>query len=81
MDISFKKLDKLGGPGIIVSAVILAFICLLLIFYNSEVGMANDIGIREPVFTDVDFSSVPASVVDDAGKIADELVGNRGERY
>ncbi|OGN96634.1 MAG: hypothetical protein A2Y89_03350 [Chloroflexi bacterium RBG_13_51_18] len=43
--------------------------------------MANDIGIREPVFTDVDFSSVPASVVDDAGKIADELVGNRGERY
>ena len=76
-----KNLGKLFGPGSIVAAVILVFICLVLILYNSGIGMASDIGIREPDFTNVDFSSVPQSVIDDAEKMADELVGNGGERH
>jgi hypothetical protein len=81
VDIEIKKLDKLGGPGIIVTAVMLVVIILVIILYNSEVGLANDIGIREPVFEDVDFSSVPQSVVDDAEKIADELAGDDEARH
>lgn len=81
MDINFKKLGKLCGPGSIVAAVVLVFICLVFILYSSEVGLASEIGIREPVFTNVDFSSVPQSVVDDAERMADELVGSSGERH
>jgi hypothetical protein len=81
VDIEIKKLNKLGGPGIVVLAAMLVFIIILIILYNSEVGLANDIGIREPVFTDVDFSSVPQSVVDDAQKVADELAGDDEARH
>ncbi|MBN1161690.1 MAG: hypothetical protein JXA17_07085 [Dehalococcoidales bacterium] len=76
MDIEIKKINKLGGPGIIVAAVMLVFVILVIILYNSGVGLANDIGIREPVFTDVDFSLAPQSVVDDARVLADELAGD-----
>ncbi len=81
MDLNIKKLDRLGGTGIIVAAVMLVFIGLVFILYNSQVGMASDIGIREPVFKDIDFSSVPQSVVDDAEKMANELVGNDEARH
>ena len=81
MDIFLKKFDRLGGPGIIVAAMMLVFIGLVFILYNSQVGMASDIGIREPVFKDIDFSSVPQSVVDDAEKMANELVGNDEARH
>jgi hypothetical protein len=81
VNINFKKLGELFSPGSIVAAVVLVFVCLVLIFYSSEIGMASDIGIREPDFTNVDFSSVPQSVIDNAGEIADELVGEEGERH
>ena len=81
MDLNIKKLDKLGGTGIIVAGVMLVFILLVFILYGSNIGMASDIGIKEPVFTDVDFSSVPQSVVDDAEEMADELVGNNEARH
>ncbi len=76
MDLNIKKLDKLGGTGIIVAGVMLVFILFLFILYNSKIGIASDIGIKEPVFKDVDFSSVPQAVVNDAEKVANELVGN-----
>jgi hypothetical protein len=76
VDLNIKKLDRLGGVGIIVVGVMLVFILFLYILYNSEIGMASDIGIKEPVFKDVDFSSVPQAIVDDAEKMANELVGN-----
>ncbi|OGO19939.1 MAG: hypothetical protein A2Z15_03090 [Chloroflexi bacterium RBG_16_50_11] len=75
-----KRLGRLGIPGIILAVVLLVFICVMIL-YNSEIGMANDIGIREPEFSSVDYSSVPPSVVNDAEKMADELVGNGGERH
>lgn len=81
MDLNIKKLDRLGGPGIIVAAMMLVFVGLVFILYNSQVGMASDIGIREPVFKDVDFSSVPQLVVADAEEIANELVGNDEARH
>jgi hypothetical protein len=73
--INFKKLKKLGIHGIVVS-VVLAFSLFLVILYNSEVGLSNEIGIQEPTFINTDFSAVPQAVIDDAGKMADELVGN-----
>lgn len=75
-----KRLGRLGVPGIIGAVVLLAFLCILL-FYNSEIGMASDIGIREPVFTSVDFSSVPPAVVADAEKMAEGLVGRGSDNY
>lgn len=81
MDLNIKKLDKLGGTGIIVAGVMVVFILFVIILYNSKVGMASDIGIKEPVFKDVDFSSVPQAVVNDAEKLANELVGNDEARH
>lgn len=81
MDLNIKKLDKLGGTGIIAAAAMLIFIGLVFILYSSEIGMASDIGIKEPVFKDVDFSSVPQSVVADAEKLANELVGDDEVRH
>lgn len=78
--VSLKRLGRLGVPGIILAVVLLAFLCIVL-FYNSEIGMASDVGIREPVFTNVDFSSVPPSVIEDAAKMADELVGSGSANY
>lgn len=70
-----RQLKKLGIHGIVVGAVVL-FSLFLIILYNSEVGIANEIGIQEPTFTNVDFSAAPPSVIEDADKIANELVGN-----
>jgi hypothetical protein len=38
-------------------------------------------GIKEPSFTNVDFSSVPQPVIEDAGKMADELFGKNAENH
>jgi hypothetical protein len=81
VDIEIKKLNKLGGPGIIVAAVMLVFVLVVIILYNSEVGLADEIGIREPDFTNVDLSAAPQSVVDDAQKLADELAGDDAARH
>ena len=70
-----KKLGRLGIPGLIVGVVLVIYLCLTLLYYT-EIGMASDIGIRQPVFNNVDFSAVPPSVVADAEKVADELAGN-----
>ena len=43
--------------------------------------MAKDIGIQEPALTDDDFSSVPPSVIDDAVKVATELVGKVSDKF
>ena len=43
--------------------------------------MAKDIGIQEPSLTGNDLSSVPASVIDDAGKVAGEMVGKDSDKY
>jgi len=81
MNIDFKKISRLCGPGSIVAVVMLVFVCLVLILYSSSIGLASEIGIREPVFTSVDYSTVPQSVIDDAERIADEFVGDSGERH
>ncbi len=43
--------------------------------------MANEIGIQEPTFTNVDFSTAPQVVIEDADKIAHDLVGNDMEKH
>lgn len=74
-----KKLGKPGVVGGIVAVLLLVTVGLTLV--DLEVGMAKDIGIQEPALTDDDFSSVPPSVVDDAVKIATELVGKSNDKF
>jgi len=74
-----KKLGKPGVVGGIVAVLLLVTVGLTLVDF--EVGMAKDIGIQEPALTDDDFSSVPPSVVDDAVKMATELVGKGNDKF
>jgi hypothetical protein len=60
-----------------VAVALLAIVCLTL--FSSEVGMARDIGIQEPSLSAYDYSLVPQSVIDDAVKMASELVGKSQE--
>jgi hypothetical protein len=72
-----KKSGRLWIVGAIVAVVLLAFICLTLF---TEVGMARNIGIQEPSLSNVDFSAVPQSVIDDAVKMAGERTGESKEK-
>lgn len=74
-----KKLGKPGVVGGIVAVLLLVTVGLTLVDF--EVGMAKDIGIQEPALTDDDLSSVPPSVVDDAVKMATELVGKGNDKF
>ena len=74
-----KKISKLGTPGI-VTGVFLAFTILVLILYNSSVGLANE-GIQEPSMADVDTSLAPLSVVADAEQMAADVVGKDAQNY
>jgi hypothetical protein len=73
-----KKLGKGGIAGIIVAIFVLAILGIILT--DSEVGMATDIGIQEPVLSTHDFSSVPQAVIDDATKKAGEMAKKSQEK-
>jgi hypothetical protein len=73
-----KKLGKGWIAGIIIAVLLLTTLGVIL--FDTEVGMATDIGIQEPVFTEHDFSSVPQAVIDDATKMAGVLAGKRQEK-
>ncbi len=77
---SLKKVNKLGVPGVI-AAVVLAFFLFVVILYNTGIGLAANIGVQEPSFTDVDISLAPPSVVADAKQMATEVVGRDAENY
>jgi hypothetical protein len=74
-------LKKAGRLGL---AVILAVLPLLAIMWlmlsDTEVGMAQDIGIQDPGLAAGDYSSVPQAVIDNAVKMATELVGNSQQK-
>ncbi len=72
-----KKVKKLGVPGII-AAVMLVFFLFIVVLYNTNVGMADGIGIQEPNLTGVDLTLVPQPVLNDARVMADKLVGENG---
>ncbi len=74
-----KKLKKLGIHGIIVAVVLVFFLCIIVL-YHTNVGMSGE-GIQEPSFTNVDLSLALPSVVADAEKMAEELVGKNGADY
>jgi hypothetical protein len=72
-------LKKIGRLGIFVGVVLLALLAVIWqILYNSEVGMAKDIGIQDLPATD--YSSVPGSVIDSAVETASDLVGNSQDK-
>jgi hypothetical protein len=73
-----KKIGRLGIVVILVAIPLLAVIWLTL--FNSEVGMAKEIGIQESTLPAYDRSSVPQNVIDDAIKKANELVGKSKEK-
>jgi len=72
-----KKIGGLGVLAILVAVPLLAIVWLTI--FNSEVGMAQDIGIQEPPLTECDYSSVPQTVIDDAVELASELIGKSHE--
>jgi len=73
---------KFGSRGIMAVLVIIPLLAILLltIFYT-EVGMAKEIGMQEPDLPEYDYSSVPQSIIDDAVKLASELVGDSKEKF
>src|SRR4030042_728967 len=73
-------LKKIGRTGILVLllAVIFFTIVSLILLFESEVGMAKEIGINGPPV--YDRSSVPASVIDDATQRAIALVGKSQDK-
>ena len=73
----FKKIGSLGILTLLLAVPLLAIIWLTI--FDSEVGMARDIGIQEPPLTECDYSSVPQTVIDDAAEIAGELIGKSQE--
>ena len=77
---SLKKINKLGVPGVI-AAVVLAFFLFVVILYNSDVGLAKDIGIQEPSMADTDISQAPPAVVADAEQMAADVVGKDAQNY
>lgn len=74
-------LKKFGRPGIVALLVAILLVAMVwLTIFNSEVGMAKDIGIQEPPLSECDYTSVPQSVIDDAVAFASELIGKGQEK-
>jgi hypothetical protein len=73
-----KKIGRLGIIALLIAIPLMSVIWLTL--FDSEVGMARDVGIQEPGLETCDYSSVPQSVIDDAVALASELVGNSQEK-
>jgi hypothetical protein len=74
-------LKKIGSLGIAVLIVAISLLSIIgLTIFNSEVGMAKDIGIQEPPLTPYDYASVPQSVIDDAVEFAGDLIGKSQEK-
>lgn len=74
-------LKKIGSLGIMALLVVLPLIAIIwLTIFNSEVGMAKDIGMQELSLSTYDYSSVPQSVIDDAVELAGELIGKGQEK-
>ncbi len=72
-----KKIGRVGIVVLLLAVIFLTIISLILLF-ESEVGMAKEIGLQEP-FT-YDRSSVPQAVFDAAKQKAGELVGDEQEK-
>lgn len=75
-----KNIKKLGVPGII-ALVVLVFVLFIIVVYNSSLGLNDGIGIQEPNLSNIDLSSAPPSVINDAIALADKLVGTDGARH
>jgi hypothetical protein len=69
-----KKIGRLGLVALLIAIPLSAVIWMTL--FDSEVGMARDVGVQETGLETFDYSSVPQSVIDDAVALASELVGN-----
>ncbi len=72
-----KRIGGLGVLAILVAVPLLAIVWLTI--FNSEVGMAKDIGMQGPPLTECDYSSAPQTVIDDSVELASELIGKGQE--
>ena len=74
-------LKKIGRIGMTVALVALSLVMLLwLLLFYTEVGMAKEIGIHEPGLPSYDVAKVPPAIIDDATRLADELIGGSQEK-
>jgi hypothetical protein len=79
----FNKIARVGLVAIVVAVPLLA--AIWLIFFDIEVGMAQNTGIQyagapEPPLSPPDYSLVPQSVIDSAAKAAADVVGKNQKK-
>jgi hypothetical protein len=74
-----KKVLRLGVLGALIA--VLLFVIVWLTFLYTEVGVANAIGVQGPSLLESDISAIPQSVVEDATRLAKELVGDSQDRF
>jgi hypothetical protein len=60
---------------------VLLVVAIWQVFFYTEVGMANTIGVSEPRLSDSDYASIPQSVIEDATGLAKEMVGKSQGKY
>ena len=74
-------LKRIGRIGMSVALVALSLVMLLwLLLFYTEVGMAKEIGIHEPGLSSYDTSEVPSAIIDDAARLASDLIGGSWKR-
>jgi hypothetical protein len=75
---------KIGRLGILVALIVVSLVAIgWLAFLYTEVGMANEIGVRaqETRLPEYDYSAVPQSVIEDATELAKETLGDSQDRF
>jgi hypothetical protein len=75
---------KVGRLGILVVLIAVPLFAIgLMAFLYTEVGMASEIGVdaREIRLSEQEYSTISQSVIEDATKLAEEIIGDSQERF
>ena len=75
---------KVGRLGILLALMVVPLFAIgLMAFFYTEVGMAKEIGVeaQETRLPEYEYSTIPKSVIEDATKLAQEIVGNSQDRF
>jgi hypothetical protein len=75
---------KLGRLGILAALIVVPLLAIgWLVFYYTEVGMANEIGAgaQEIRLSEYEYSAIPQSVIGDATELAKDVLGDNQDRF
>jgi hypothetical protein len=72
---------KVGRWGIPVALMVIPLLAIgFFAFYYTEVGMAKEIGVQEPLLSEYEYSTIPQAVIDDATELAGEMLGDSHDK-